>query len=179
MQAIKFSKRNLSEKLKLGFPFGKEDNAIDGFKCTGVNVMQNEKDFTIFLEQSKYVIGLTEISVDKNAKDEDLLDWKRQAAYRSLLGAIQWAAQRTRPDCSYKSSRVATYSGKATGLNLKQLNDVAKQLKGTSGTGTKIPRLREGKNLRILGISDANLMREEEKRSQGGYWIFLEEEEAD
>ena len=75
-----------------------------------------------------------------------MLDWKRQAAYRSLLGAMQWAAQRTRPDSSYKSSTMATCSGKATGRNLKELNNVANQLTGNCGTGIKIPRLREGKN---------------------------------
>ena len=164
------------EPLKKRFPFGTEDGAYVGFKYTGCIVTQ-QKGGPVEIEQTKYIRDIKQVPPPTGLKQDDVLEWRFQAAYRSLLGAVAWAGQRTRPDVAYSASRSARFCGKATVQNLYDLNKVARRMFGTSSMKLRFSKLDKKYGKRLMVVSDANWGREKENRSQGGFWLFLAEDQ--
>ena len=167
--------KNFIEKLKDIFPVGLTESGLEGFKYAGVVVRQNQ-NLEIRIDQKDYIGSVTEVKIDRGLEGAKVLGFKQQAGYRSLLGAIQWIASRSRPDVAYRASRMASYSGKATAQNMRDLNKVARNVFGSNNMTIKFRRFNENANLRLLLISDGNLAREKDEKSQGGFWILLAED---
>ena len=63
------------------------------------------------MHQSAYVGGIRLVPVEGSRKAAELLEAEEVEGYRSALGAVQWAGQRSRPDLAYEACRAATISG--------------------------------------------------------------------
>lgn len=162
--------------LKKQFPFGSEDDAVVGFKYTGCIVKQESGTGPVELDQTKYIREIRQVEVPTGVKLDDVLEWRFQAAYRSLLGAVAWSSLRTRPDLACSCSHAAKSSGKATLQCLLNLNKLARRAFGTSAIKLRFSKLPTDSKRRILVLSDANWGRENAQKSQGGYWILLSED---
>ena len=123
-----------------------------------------------------YVRSVELVPAPCGVRQDDVLDWQYQAAYRSLLGALAWSGSRTRSDLSYKASRLAHHSRRATMQNLQELNRLAKRSFGHSAARTCFRPIPRGSPLWLLAVSDASWGREVENRSQGGCFLLVAED---
>ena len=80
------------------FPFGSIEDAsrLDGVRFTGMRIFRHPDG--MFVNQSEYILELHLVPIAASRSNIEELTWQEQAGFRSLLGAVSWVAQRTRPD---------------------------------------------------------------------------------
>ena len=142
------------------------------FKYTGVDVKQ-EKSGDIILSQKPYRDTLEEIPVDKLDDNNKPLTAMEFKAYRAASGKLTWLSEQTRPDVSYDVVNLTGHNKDATVKNLKDANKVIKKVK-SSDEEIRYTKIGELKDLKILAISDASHLTQEEKtKGIAGRFIFL------
>ena len=114
------------------FKIGHED--VSDLMFTGQRVKwiideKTKRKSHITVEQSLCVSELTEVVIPKDLKDEDKCDKDLHAAYRSLLGSINWLQSRTHFQSCYQFSRCASAAAAPTS-DCKALNKFCRQIVG-------------------------------------------------
>jgi hypothetical protein len=166
-------------RLKTSFPFGSvEDASVDGgVRFTGTRFHRHSDG--VYITQSDYIQDLILVPVASSRHLSDGLSWQEQAAFRSLLGALSWVAQRTRPDIAYEVTRLSSFSSIASVGNLRDLNRILKVLRYSCHIGIWYGRFASCySGLRLILLSDASFGREVGLKSQGGMLILLAEDKC-
>ena len=108
--------------------------------------------------------------LDDNNKPLTAMEFK---AYRAASGKLTWLSEQTRPDVSYDVVNLTGHNKDATVKNLKDANKVIKKVK-SSDEEIRYTKIGELKDLKILAISDASHLTQEEKtKGIAGRFIFL------
>ena len=68
----------------------------------------------INLNQKSYIDGIEEAVIQDKSNGSRILDSSEQSEYRALIGQLNWVSSQSRPDISYKVSRMSTVLNKAT-----------------------------------------------------------------
>eukprot|EP00399_MALV-I-05_sp_L67-4_P000173 gene173-29_t len=167
----RFFRAMVDEGLRKCFPFGDKEDAArpGGVQYTGTRLIRGETFLVV--DQTTYIRNLMIIPVETRRGAKEVLTDDEIAAFRSLLGALQWVVQRTRPDVAYMVARaqedLQDESVPVTVGDLRDLNNVAKPLwQPLDGA------------LRLLLVTDASWARERENKSQGAYVLFLTEDRS-
>ena len=71
-----------------------------GVKYTGMRLIRSPDGLAV--DQEPYVQGMRPVPVETSRRAKDPLGEQETEAYRSLLGALQWTVQRTRPDMAFR-----------------------------------------------------------------------------
>ena len=91
---------------------------------------------------------------------------------RTAVGQLNWVANQTRPDIAYEACQ-ASISFKNTRVkDVNKVNKVIRKLKNEGGS-LKFVDLGDLKQCKVLCFSDASYRNLPDKGSQGGYIIFL------
>ena len=131
----------------------------------------------ITIDQTQYISTLTVIPIsrDRGTQKKSQLSQPEKAAYRALVGQLNWVATHTRPDIAFETCQLSVYYNQATIADLVRLNKLVERVKREC-VNLYFPRLQALEKCIIECYSDAsfgNLPRDE---SQGGLIIFLKDE---
>lgn len=169
-------KKEFVEGLRKDFPFGDRELAVgqpEGVKYTGLRFFQDGE--AVRMGQQGYVGSMQVVKEDPRRRPGQLLEDGEVEAYRSLLGALQWVAQRTRPDVTFEAAAAAAVqNGKVTVGQLRDLNKVVRRLKYGAAKRLAVPA-RMGRR-RIVVATDASWAQQEGHASQGGYCVWIAED---
>ena len=141
------------------------------FKYTGVNV-RKESD-GIVIDQKDYFESLEEIEIDPKDDNKRSLNKEEYKKFRGVTGKLNWLSEMTRPDLSYDCLNLSCHTKNATVADMKEANKAIKKAKANPGE-IRYGRVGNFENLKILGISDASYLKQEERtKSVMGRMIFL------
>ena len=111
---------------------------------------------------------LQEVAFDKNLKDDIPLTPQTHAAYRSVLGQINWLQSWTQFDIGCQFSRRASKAASPTIEDVRAINKTVRTIKSTPLSMRFWPL--HGKT-RIVGYPDASFRINEDKSSQRAHVI--------
>ena len=141
------------------------------FKYTGVNVRKESN--AIVIDQKDYVESLEEIEIDPKDDNKRSLNKEEYKKFRGVTGKLNWLSEMTRPDLSYDCLNLSCHTKNATVADMKEANKAIKKAKANPGE-IRYGRVGNFENLKILGISDASYLKQEERtKSVMGRMIFL------
>ena len=168
-----FEKRVMSA-VRRDFQVGSEaKNNIDfvGQRIRWVSVGTGKSvRFFVRVDQNKCIEELTEISLDKGAKDDTVCTPAMHTAFRSVLGQLNWLQSRTQFHICYRFSRCASASAKPTIADVRALNKVVRTVRANPVTLNFWPLTG---TIRIVGYPDAAYRNNSDKTSQRAHVIFL------
>ena len=127
----------------------------------------------INVHQNVAVDELQEIAFDKSLKYDTPLTPQMHAAYRSVLGQINWLQSRTQFHIGYHFSKCASKAASPTIGEVRAINKTVRTIKSIPLSMRFWPL--HGK-ARIVGYPDASYRNNEDKSSQRAHVIFLTEE---
>ena len=156
------------EKMKSIFKISKENSVA--FKYLGLNVKQS--DNALLLSQNSYVETIQPIqplapSLDGN----DVLDRNLHSGFRGIVGQISWACGMSRPDVAFDCCVLSTAQSKPTIKDLKEANKSVRDMK-SNNFDLRFPALHIP-SIHLAVYSDASFGNLKDGSSQGGYIIFL------
>lgn len=144
---------------------------------------------SVFVSQSRYVSSLCvpdgqaprQPLPAKAAEETDnscVLDAADTTKFRSLLGALAYVAQQTRPDLAYACSFLGQWSAAPTERALRLLYGVVRYAKSTCMYGLRIPRPAHGVCVAFEVHADASFgnlhnLVQQSARSQCGYVLMF------
>ena len=162
---------NICEKFKIS----KRERGA--FKYTGVNVRQEGKE--IIIDQLDYAESLEEIDINPKDDNKRPLTKDEYKKFRGITGKLNWLAEMTRPDLSYDCLDLSCHTKSATIGNMKDANKAIRKAKAYKGE-IRYGRIGDLSKIKILGISDASYLKQEEKtKSVMGRMVFLSSLEED
>ena len=160
---------NVMDKICSKFKISKRERG--NFKYTGVNVRKTGDE--IVLDQNDYVESLQEIDVDPKDDNKRALTKEEYKKFRGATGKLNWLAEMTRPDLSYDCLNLSCHTKSATIGDIKEANKAIRKAKSYPGE-IHYGRIGDLNNLKVLGISDASYLKQEERtKSLMGRMIFL------
>ena len=168
-----YFENNIIGKIKDTFLVGSVENK--NFKYVGLYMKQSSKGIEI--DQESYIKSLNEVEVShKKAKlRNNILNDEEVHKFRSVIGQLNWIGTQTRPDISYDVCSLSTMLNKCTVGDMIDANKVVKRVK-TDQVRIVIPTLKNGLNL--ICYSDASFANLNDYGSQGGFIIFLADNEG-
>ena len=167
--------QDVMDKICIKFKISKRERG--NFKYTGVNVRNNGGE--IIIDQHDYAESLEEIVIDPKADNKQPLSKDEYKQFRGATGKLNWLAEMTRPDLSYDCLNLSCHTKSATIADMKDANKAIRKAKSSPGY-IKYGRIGNLSNLKVLGISDASYLKQEEKtKSVMGRMIFLSSLEED
>ena len=134
---------------------------------------KTKKKKYIGVTQKLNVEELEEISIPRGSSDSEGCSKEMHAAFRSLLGSINWLQSRTQFQACYQFSRCDSASASPTIGDCRALNKLCRQIKNEPSELRFWP-LKTAP--RILGIPDAAFRNNSDKSSQRGMTVFLVEQ---
>ena len=145
------------------------------FKYIGLELMQIRN--CVVIDQSKYIenISCIELSCERNSSD--LLTKEERESMRSLCGQLLWVSNNTRPDVAYEVSTLSNLGRNATVKDIWQINKLVKSMK-QERMFVKYPNLGNYKKWKLMVFSDSSFANLPDGSSQGGYIVFLANEEG-
>ncbi len=165
---------------QLEYHFGKVTYEVDDFKHFGVRVSRDKETYGVIMNQTHYLAQLEPIKIEKTRgdgrNDESLATELEITDYRSVVSGMSWVAL-TSPLAMSVASLLQAALPKPTMRDLKKVNAALEDLKAKY---TPL-WLRGDLNLnevRLLGIGDSSLGNIGGKYTQGGYLIFLVEQDV-
>ena len=158
------------DQLEKKYPFGSKK--LHQFTFTGVE-MNQLPDYTIQMNQSKYIKAINPIHISKDRKDtrEALVTEEERQALRAIVGSLQYAAVNTRPDLSSRISQLQSSINRATIETLIFANQTLYEAKKHHDTTIQIQPIRV-EDFRFLAFSDASFASKGNNSSQTGTLIM-------
>jgi len=162
--------------------FGKVTDYGSVQRFLGMDIERDFATHSITLKQSAYVQRIVDESITKDTKiaatpmqgsinlDSFVDDETPGVDIRSFVGKLRFAADRTRPDIAYMSSRLATFGTNAQSAHVRALERGFAYLKGTINQGL---RLGGGGPIKAFAFSDASHKVDGDSRAQLGRCIHL------
>ena len=147
--------------------------ASNAFKYLGLHIVSYENGSKT-LDQFQYASSLTPIGISRqraNLKSSELSSTEK-AAYRALIGQLNWIATQTRPDIAFDVCDLSSVCSRATVADLLQLNKVIARVK-TDNVKVYMPPLNRIGNCHIECFSDASFANLPDSGSQAGMVIFI------
>ena len=162
-------------QLKTTFLFGSEQQGI--FKYIGINLTQI--NYEIFINQNQYSKNICEIEItadrQRNHKFDKLTN-NELKQFRSIIGQLNWLSGISRPDISFQTCYASGIGKNASVKDINYINKVVKQVKNNLYS-IKIPSL-DLTCLKLVTYTDASFKNLPNGGSQGGYTVFLCDENS-
>ena len=157
------------KNLEKRFKFGAFDRGE--FTYTGIKFRQWD-DSSIEYDQKSYIEKIKPIPIPRERKLQlqDEVTPSERTQYRSLVGALQYAAVHTRPDLSAKISELQTRSSKCTVEDLGKANKVLAEAKEFPVSLMVLPI--EPSQVSFAAFSDASFSAIKENAAHQGTLIF-------
>jgi hypothetical protein len=162
--------RAMLKRVEQRFKFGSFETGE--FKYTGIHFKQWD-DGSIEYDQVAYIDKISPISIPKSRKNEpqaEVTDQER-TLFRSLIGALQYAAVHTRPDLSAKVGELQTNVTRAKVEDLVQANRVLYEAKVNRVALMVLPI--EPTRVTFCAFSDASFMSNKSLHAHQGTIIFV------
>ena len=133
---------------------------------------QNECD--IELNQDNYISEMSQVEIqnEQSTSPDDALNEDERKQLRTVIGQVNWVANQTRPDIAYKACQASISFKDARVKDVKKVNKVVRKLKNDRVV-LKFVDLGDLKQCKFLCFSDASYRNLPDEGSQGGYVIFL------
>ena len=161
---------NVIQKIREKFTVGA--TGINSFRYTGLNIRRHFKGIT--LDQNHYVDELEFIDLDSERRKQksDILNDEEKTSYRSAVGAVNWAAQQTRPDMSFEVMEMSMKFKNPSIEDITRANKCIKRMKTYGGVRVMFHKLSGSKT--ILSWSDGAFANLQDRVSSGaGHVIVL------
>ena len=161
------------KKMFQTFKISKEHR--DSFRYLGLNVSQDPESHIITVDQRDYAksLKLVPLSSSRKKNPDDELTEKEKASYHSSLGKLLWLSGRTRPDLSYDTMELSTYSKSTKIKDLVLLNKVVKKVQDHPSKIYFRPLDLKTDSIRVVFYSDASLGNLPNSGSSRGYVAFI------
>ena len=158
------------DQLEKKYPFGSKK--LHQFTFTGIE-MNQLPNYTIHMNQSKYVKAINPIHIPKDRKEQRdaLVTEDERQALRAIVGSLQYAAVNTRPDLSSRISMLQSSINRATVETLVFANQTLYEAKKHHDTTIQIQPIRV-EDFRFLAFSDASFASKGNNNSQTGILIM-------
>ena len=161
--------RKVMDQICVKFKISKREHG--SFKYTGVNVRQEGNE--IVIDQLDYAESLVEIEVNPKDENKRPLTKEEYKKFRGVTGKLNWLSEMTRPDLSYDCLDLSCHTKSATVGNIKDANKAIRKAKAYKGE-IRYGRIGDLSNIKILGISDASYLKQEERtKSVMGRMVML------
>ena len=159
----------LRERLKKEYKIGSE--ASDNIMFCGQRLRWQGD--VLIVDQDRQVEELSEIKLERGAKDTDTCSPTMHTEYRSVLGGLNWLQSRTQFHVCYRFSRAASAAASPTIGDVRELNKVVRTVRAQPVRLMFWPL--KG-SLRIIGYPDAAFKNNADGSSQRGQVIFVAED---
>ena len=146
------------------------------FKYLGLNIDSTEQGVLVNQNQYASTLKCVPISQFRAGNKSKELTEKEKDEYRALIGQLNWLAIQTRPDVSFETCELHTLLKNATVSELTRLNRLINRTKSSS-LSILFPKLTSLENCFIEAFSDASYANVQNGKSQGGFIIFLVDDE--
>ena len=148
---------------------------IGAFIYLGLSVCQNKESGEIIVDQNEYAKSITPVLLSPSRKKalESALNEDEKASYQSTLGKLLWLSGRTRPDISYDTMELSTFSKDPKVKDILTLNKVVKKVSDGDSRLCFKPMNLKTDTLKIVFYSDAGLGNLPNGNSSRGYVIFI------
>lgn len=151
------------------------------FTFLGLEVSQNEQDFSITVSQKKYINELAQIPLTAKRKMQKMhavntIEYKK---FRAGLGQLLWISLQTRPDISFEVCQLSNHLSDPNVEDLKRFNKIVRNLQDSNDMCLhfkEIPGLHS--NPKLITFSDAAFGNLPKQGSQSGYITFLTDKES-
>ena len=141
----------------------------------GLNVRQ-ETD-KICVNQGEYIAAWDPSTFPTQVRGQEKdLNPEEYTLFRQLVGQINWIANGSRPDISFKMIDLSTKFNKAHTSHLTAAMKIAKKMKGEN-VRNMFPKLSSLKEMRLVVYTDASFGNLNGVDSCGGHIVFLADEE--
>ena len=160
--------RNVLGPLRISLTIGSEESS--GMKYLGLFI--EESDDSIYFHSNDYARSLEEIpTINLGEKDRELNPVEK-TKLRQVSGQLNWLATQSRPDLSYDNCILGTSISRATVQDVYRANKALRKAKG-QWLSLRFPKGFHLPTCRIVGFCDASFANLHDRGSQGGYIIFL------
>jgi len=143
------------------------------FSYLGWSIKQQGDAITV--DQREYCEKIQPVSMDRRNKDlERPLTSREKGLYQETLGKLLWISSQTRPDLSFDTMELSTYTSSVKVKHMDILNKVVKKVK-FGPREMKFNRMDlEKDRIKVIFYSDASLGNLPNKAHSGrGYLVFL------
>ena len=163
------------QEIRETFKVGKEESKA--FQYVGMELFHERN--AIFLHQNKYRDNLETIPVEKKRMQEkqESMSSREKKAFRSKVGQILWTSRQCRPDVMFDACQLASNMKDGKVEHLLDVNKVIRKLK-SENVVLKFQYLGPGP-LKLLVFTDASFGNLNDGGTQGGYIIFLANEDGE
>ena len=146
------------------------------FTYLGWSIGQNKGHITV--DQRQYGLDIKPTKLPRNSDKERTLSETEKKAYQTTLGKLLWLSSQTRPDLSYDTMELSTYTNSAKVKHLSVMNKVIKKVQyGPQQIRFNAMDLTRG-DIKVIFFSDASLGNLPNKiDSGGGYLVFISDGE--
>ena len=161
------------KKLGSNFLIGSTETGI--FKYLGHRIQEWKNGIT--LDQVHYAALLKPIDISKQRstnKSSELSD-KEKKEYRTAVGQLGWIAKSTRPDIAFDVCELSVAFTRATVNDLLKLNKVIFKV-SSDHLQLFFPKVFPLENCYLECFSDASFANLSDNGSQGGFIVFLKNE---
>ena len=151
-------------------------NNSQAFKHLGVHLEQ-ASDGSITVDQNSYSKSLSTVKVNySDALNKDRpLNASEMSMLRSTIGQLNWLACITRPDIAFDVSAASSNVRKATVADIININKIITKVQNDKCI-VRFPKLNLS-SIKLISYSDASFNNLPKAGSQGGYIVFLADDE--
>lgn len=145
---------------------------LDEFAHCGVKIRQNlQGDFT--LDHAEFCVGLEQIQVASDRRDDEAATPEEQAQLRGLLGGAQWRCYQTAPQHAARLSMLQSEVSKPTVQTLRQANKLCREIYQNKHVSIRVGQLQVKHPSEVIFINwcDAALGNRPGGGSTGGYLL--------
>ena len=118
---------NIITALKSMFSIKTEHDS--SFKYLGLNVVQNETDFSITIDQEEYISSLEKININSENPPDMPLNDDQLKNFFCLIGQLMWVANQTRPDILFDLCQLSSSCKNATQKDISIINKTVSKVK--------------------------------------------------
>ena len=133
-----------------------------------------QKKGSIDIDQREYSSDIKAVEISRTSDKERTLTEQEKKAYQTTLGKLLWLSSQTRPDLSYDTMELSTYTNTAKVKHQMIMNKVVKKLqRGPRQIRYNAMDLQRG-DIKVVFYSDASLGNLPNKVDSGrGYLVFI------
>ena len=162
-------KKHIIEKIKKRFSISSEK--YDNFQYLGLNIKQ-EDDY-ISIDQEHYIKEIEKPDIDINGKKKnEPLNEDEKLVFKRYIGQLNWISSLTHPDLAYETCEASVGYTRATIDDIFKANKTLRKL-NCSELKMKFVPMKKMEECKIVVFTDASHAKLKGSESQGGYIIFL------